>query len=221
MKDRNIEIPVEAQVICTDGNCGRSIGLLINPVFELVTHVVVKEEIPPEREYIVPVDLIFQTTSEMIQLTCSKAEFERLESFTKTEYIEEKMPIYYSGYSETYGLGTHFLWPYVSPERNVSVPVEHPQIPPGELIIRRGAKVEANDGPIGQIDEFMINPDNGHITHLVMREGHHWGKKDVIIPLSAIKEAHKDKVILKIDKHAVGSLPAYKIHRGWLVAKGW
>jgi len=82
-------------------------------------------------------------------------------------------------------IASYYL-PYVTFERTVEVAVEHQQIPLGELALSRGTRVEATDGYVGKIDEFVVNPENDYITHLVMREGHLWGKKDVIIPLSAM-----------------------------------
>jgi len=70
----------------------------------------------------------------------------------------------------------------------VQIPVQDWQIPLGELAVRRGTRIEATDGYVGKVDEFVINPENDHITHLVMREGLLWGKKDVIIPLSAMDD---------------------------------
>ena len=35
--------------------------------------------------------------------------------------------------------------PYVTPEITVQVPVEHRQIPLGELAMRRGTRIEATD----------------------------------------------------------------------------
>ena len=52
-----MEIPLQAQVECTDGVCGRSAFVLIDPVADQVTHVVVKEDSSPNKEYIVPIDL--------------------------------------------------------------------------------------------------------------------------------------------------------------------
>jgi sporulation protein YlmC with PRC-barrel domain len=45
------------------------------------------------------------------------------------------------------------------------------------------------------VDEFVVNPKNGHITHLVMREGHLWGQKDVIIPLALVLRVSIDWII--------------------------
>lgn len=93
--------------------------------------------------------------------------------------------------------------------------VEHQQIPPGELVVRRGTRVEATDGYVGHVDEFVVNSGNGDIAHLVMREGHLWGKKDVIIPLSAMGDALGDTMFLKLDKHQIESLPTFPVHRRW------
>jgi sporulation protein YlmC with PRC-barrel domain len=112
-------------------------------------------------------------------------------------------------------MGSYYYLPYVTPEITVQVPVEHRQIPLGELAIRRGTRVEATDGYVGKVDEFVVNPKNSHITHVVMREGHLWGKKDVIIPISAMGETREDTVVLKLDKHQVESLPTFPVNRRW------
>ncbi len=209
-----MEIPLNAQVECTDGVCGRSVYVLINPVVEQVTHLVVKETSSPHKEVIVPVDLVSATIAGTIQLRCSKAELEKMDPFVQTEFVKEKVPDQYAGYGGG-GYGMGYFWPYVSFESTVYVPVEHQQIPPEELAVRRGTRVEATDGYVGQVDEFVVNSENGHITHLVMREGHLWGQKDVIIPLSAMGETREDTLFLKLDKHQIESLPTFPMHRRW------
>jgi sporulation protein YlmC with PRC-barrel domain len=114
-----------------------------------------------------------------------------------------------------YGLGSYYFIPYVTPEKAVQVPVTHLQIPPGELAVRRGTRVEATDGYVGKVDEFMVNSENGHITHLVMREGHLLGKKEVMVPLSAIADTRDDTVFLNIDKHQIESLLTFAVRRYW------
>jgi len=210
-----MEIPLNAQVECTDGVCGRSVYVLINPVIEQVTHLVVREA-SSLTEYIVPVDVVSETIADTIQLSCSKAELEKMDPFIKTEFIEEKVPeTYYSYGSGVYETGSYFYGPYVTPEMTVKVPVDYRQIPQGELAVRRGTSVGATDGYVGHVDEFVVNPENGHITHLVMREGHLWGQKDVIIPLSAMGDTREDTVFLKFDKHQIESLPTFPLHRCW------
>jgi sporulation protein YlmC with PRC-barrel domain len=209
-----MEIPLNAQVECTDGVCGRSVYVLINPVIDQVTHLVVKEDSLPKREYIVPVEVVSATISDTIQLSCNKAELEMMDPFLQTNYIEEKVPDY-SEYRSESTMGSMYYIPYVTPEKTVQMHMVNQQIPPGELAVRRGTRVEATDGYVGHVDEFVVNPENGHITHLVMREGHLWGQKDVIIPLSAMGKTRDDTVFLNLDKHQIESLPTFPVNRRW------
>jgi sporulation protein YlmC with PRC-barrel domain len=209
-----MEIPLNAQIECTDGVCGRSVYVLINPVLDQVTHLVVREDLSLI-EYIVPVDIVSDTIADTIQLRCSKVELEKMVPFVQTEFVEKKVSVTDYGYvGGNYGLGTYY-WPYVSPEMTVQVPVGHRQIPPGELAVRRGTRIEATDSYVGKVDEFVVNPENCHITHLVMREGHLWGQKEVIIPISAMGDIRDDTVFLKFDKHQIESLPTFPVHGHW------
>ncbi len=208
-----MDIPLKAQVECTDGVCGQSTYVLINPVSEQVTHLVVKEAASPQTEYVVPVDLISATVTDTIKLRCSRAELEKLEPFVQTRFVAEQVPD--SDGNLGRGIGPGYYWPYVSPDVTVYRPVEDQQVPAGEMAVRRGTRVEATDGYVGHVDEFVINPENDHITHLVMREGHLWGKKDVIIPLSAMGKAGDDTLYLTLDKHQIESLPTFPVHRRW------
>jgi sporulation protein YlmC with PRC-barrel domain len=211
-----MEIPLNVQVECTDGVFGRSAYVLINPVIDQVTHLVVKEDSSPNREYIVPIDFITKTIADTIQLRCSKAELEKMDPFIKTKFIEERVPEKTWAYGGgSIGIGANYYLPYVTSERTVYKAKENQQIPPGELSVCRGTRVEATDGYVGKVDEFVVNPENGHITHLVIREGHLWGKKDVILPLSEMGETRDDTVFLKLDKHQIESLPTFPLHRRW------
>lgn len=210
-----MEIPLNAQVDCTDGVCGRSEYVLMDPLADRVTHLVVKEDSSPNTEYLVPVDFMTETIVDTIRLRCSKAEMEKMDPFIITEFVEEKVPDY-AGYRDGIsGMGAFYYLPYVTSEITVPATVAHQQIPPGELVVHRGTRVEATDGYVGKVDEFVVNPENGLITHLVMREGHLWGQKDVIIPLSAMGETRKDTIFLNLDKHQVESLPTFPVHRRW------
>ena len=211
-----MEIPLNAQVECTDGIFGRSVYVLINPVIDQMTHLIVKEDASPNTEYIVPVDIVTETIADTIRLHCSKADLEKMDPFIKTTVIENRAPnrsfVYMGG---IYGMGSDYFMPYVTSDSVIYDSEEIQQIPPGELAVRRGSRVEATDGYVGKVDEFVVNPANGQITHLVMREGHLWGQKDVTIPLSALGDTHEDTVFLKLDKAQIESLPTFPLHRSW------
>ena len=211
-----MEIPLQARVECTDGVCGHSVYVLINPVAEKVTHLVVIEDSSPYTEYIVPVESVSATIVDTIQLRCNKAELEKMDRFIQTEFVEEKVPNgnFLAG-NGMYGMGSYYYLPYVTSDGKAYESVKTQQIPPGELAVHRGTRVEAKDGYIGKVDEFVVNPKNGLITHLVMREGHPWGKKDVIIPLSAMGKTLDGTMFLKLNKHQIESLPTFPVHRRW------
>ena len=211
-----MEIPLNAQVECTDGIFGRSVFVLINPVIDQVTHLVVKEDASPNTEFVVPVEIVTETVVDTIRLRCSKAELEKMVPFIKTRFIEEKVSdqnLRY--YGDNYGMGPFYYWPYIAREKKVQLAEENQEIPPGELAVQRGTRVEATDGYVGKVDEFVVNPANGQITHLVMRERHLWGQKDVIIPLSAMGDIREDTVFLKLDKAQIEALPTFPLHRRW------
>jgi sporulation protein YlmC with PRC-barrel domain len=199
-----MDIPINANVRCGDGLFGRSTCLIINPRTEQVTHLVVEETQFPHSQRLVPIDQVVEATPHVIQLRCTSRELEGMESFVETEFVETPIPDYMGG--------SYMAWPYVLPEP-MAMPIEHEQIPPGELAIRRGARVEATDGHVGRVDEFLVDPANGHITHLVLREGHLWGQKDVTIPVSQIDRIEEDTVYLKLDRRSIGALPAIPIRR--------
>jgi uncharacterized protein YifN (PemK superfamily) len=210
-----MEIPLNAQVECTDGVFGHSEYVLINPVIDQVTHLVVKEDASSNMEYVVPVDVVTKTAADTIQLRCSKAELMKMKQFIKTTVIAEKVPDRnFGNMNGMYRIGSYYL-PFVTAEITEYETVDKQQIPAGELAIRRGTQVEATDGHVGHVDEFVINPKTDYITHLVMREGHLWGKKEVIIPVSAMDHTHDDTVFLKLDKHQIEALPTFPLQRHW------
>ena len=208
---KQIQIPIGAAVSCTDGMCGKSTHLLVNPAARKMTHLVVAESTLPHPEYVVPIEAVEAASADVIVLNCSRDELHHMKRFVRTEYVEVPMAV--GAYSGTYGAGTYLAWPYVVPEVMVRVPVEQEQFPADELVVHRGTRVEARDGAAGYVDELLVDPGTGNVTHLVMREGVLWGQKDVAIPVSAIYTASDNTVELKLSKQEIAALPSIPIRR--------
>lgn len=204
-----IEFPLNVDVHCTDGLCGRSTYIILNPVTEQISHFVVKEHKPPGIERLVSVKLLMATAAEVILLSCRKQDFERLERFNEPDFIYTNVPQHASAPDLT------LLWPYVVPVNRI-LDDKVRRVPPGELAVRRGTRVRATDGIVGRVDEFIVGPVSGNITHLVLREGHPWQEKsDITIPLSFIAEIKSDVVHLNVDKATLASLPGVPVKRKW------
>ena len=91
-----------------------------------------------------------------------------------------------------------------------SMPIEAELIPAGEMAVRKGAWVEATDGHIGRVEEFLVDPSDRHITHLVLEEGQ-WHKKVLTLPLSEIVYMNEDYIYLKLNKQTIKSLTAIPV----------
>jgi sporulation protein YlmC with PRC-barrel domain len=196
-----MDIPLNVDVHCSDGRCGRSTHIIVNPATEQVTHLVVKEQWPSKTERIVPVDWLVTTTRDIIVLKHNREQFTQLDPFNQTDFIQRDVPHYASDPKLT------LVWPYTVPAQKI-VEDTHRMIPPDELAVRRGAKVRATDGRIGQVDEFLIDPASGYISHLILREGLPWDKKHVAIPITDIERIEENTVYLKQDKKSVKALPS-------------
>jgi sporulation protein YlmC with PRC-barrel domain len=201
-----MDFSLNVEVHCTDGRCGRSTHIILNPATEQVTHLVVREKRPSTVERLVPVKLVAQTAAEVILLNCSLEQFANLEPFNQSEFVYRDVPHHATDPSLT------LLWPYSVPAKRIVDDKIRP-IPPGELAVRRGAQVRATDGRIGRVDEFMVDPETGNITHLCLREGYIREGKQVCIPVSEIDRIQEKVVYLKIDREAVAALPPIPIDR--------
>jgi hypothetical protein len=196
-------IPLDARVHCSDGSAGRSTCLILDPIREVVTQIVVYDGGRPiELERVVPVERIADTTHDSILLDCTRDELRELPTFDSVGYIPRE---------DDAGTRT-FFWPFARPEA-VNLPLEHERVPLGELALRRAADIEATDGHVGKLGELLVD-EEGRITHVVLKEGHLWGRREVAVPVSMVEDAEEDLVRLRVDRSAVEELPAVPVKRG-------
>ena len=201
-----IDIPLSAKVECTDGACGESVTVIIDPVARKLTHFVVED--PDLVQRVVAIDQVVETTRESIRLRCSKDELKQMEPFLERHYVKNEQPN-----PDYYASQYIYHLPYATPTQLTAMPMEVEHIPLGEIAVRRGTLVEATDGYVGKVGELLVDEASGQITHVVLEEGHLWSKKEVTLPLSAIDRIVEETVYLKLDKEAVGQLPAVPIQR--------
>ncbi|HXL94699.1 MAG TPA: PRC-barrel domain-containing protein [Streptosporangiaceae bacterium] len=199
------QFTIGADVSCSDGPCGTVIRVVLNPVAEELTDLVVE---PTHRQglgRLVPLSLVDASTGE-IRLSCTIAEFERLDSAEETEFVPGT-----AGYA-AYGPEQVLSWPYYGlggmnmELETVSQTVTYDKVPLGEVAVRRGQQVQATDGDIGRVQGLVVDPSSHHVTHVLLQEGHLWGRKEVAIPISAVADS-ADGIQLKISKQDVQDLP--------------
>ncbi|MGH9098789.1 MAG: hypothetical protein ACRDV8_00980 [Acidimicrobiales bacterium] len=52
-----------------------------------------------------------------------------------------------------------------------------------------------------------MDPSDHQVTHVLLDEGHLWGKKEVSIPISAVTGVGEDGVRLSLTKAQIADLP--------------
>ena len=196
-------LPVDAKVECSDGHAGYVSTVIVDPVQRELTHFVVQTS--KKSDHMVHLDQVERTEHETVFLRCTVAELDAMPVFTETHYLRSEKHDY-SMYQ-----GGAYQSPYVTNIQEDYVPVEEEQIPPGELAVHRGTKVSATDGKVGELEEFVVDAQTGHVTHFILRKGHLWGKRDVTIPITAIDHIEGDTVYLTLDKQAINDLPSVKV----------
>ena len=199
---------------CTDGVCGEATRVVVDPVAREVTHLAVEPKGREGLARLVPLDLV-EVADGQIRIRCTLAEFAKLDPAEETQFVPGTR-----GY-EAYGPEQVLSWPYATygadpaavagAVSGTSETVTYDTIPLGEVEVRRGDHVHATDGPIGQVEGLVIDPRNRHVTHVLLKEGHLWGRKEVAIPIGAVTSV-EDGIQLNITKQAVQDLPPVDIN---------
>jgi hypothetical protein len=201
-------------VVCSDGACGDISRLVVDPVARSVTHIVVEPKHRQGQGRLVPIELVGESGGQ-ICLTCSGAEFDELDYAEETHFISAE------GQDLGYGDGEILVWPYygLGTETGGLSAVPGPRayfssrLPTGDVEVRRGECVHATDGDIGRVQGLVVDPEDHRVTHVLLEEGHLWGKKAVAIPIESVKEVSSDGVRLALSKDDVKNLPSVDVDR--------
>lgn len=194
-----MEIPINANVRLADGPCGRATHVVINLHTQQVTHLVVRTGGTPPLECLVPARLILDTAPNLIRLGCTSEDLRRMLPFTKVEWTPIT-PGHCGPLSDGCLLRNMLLRPNFRLVRRTLVP-------PGELAIYRGSRVETTDGRAGRLEKLLVNPADRRIIRVVLRTGPRWEQRTLIIPLRRIARIGDEIVSLKLGQPTAEALP--------------
>jgi hypothetical protein len=189
------QFTIGADVSCTDGACGEVARVVVDPAVPAVTHLAV------DRQYqgrLVPLGLVDAATGE-IRLRCTVAEFDNLQPADTTVLPQERFE---EPRWDVLGVAHRArLSPTSLP------PVTSEALPFGEVAVRGGEHIHATDGDIGQVRGLVIDSASHQVTHVLLREGHVFGRKEVAIPIGAVTGVGADGIRLNLTKQQVQGLP--------------
>jgi sporulation protein YlmC with PRC-barrel domain len=201
------QFTIGAEARCSDGVCGEVSRVVVDPVARAVTHLVVEPEHRQGLGRLVPLNLVVDASSGEIRLNCTMEEFEKLDHAEETQFLPG------SGGHADYTAGQALSQPYFGLSGvigDVPQAVTYDTLPLDEVAVRRGEQVDATDGKIGVVQGLVIDPRNHHVTHVLLQEGHLWGRKQVAIPIGAVTQVDSG-IALNITKQQVEDLPAVEI----------
>jgi hypothetical protein len=181
--------------VATDGPCGAVVRVVVDPVAQTLTHLVVAPTHHHGLGRLVPIALV-AATGDPVQLRCTTAEFDALDDAEETRFLP----------------ATNGPWPYSSSEALAwpfygaalaggmqpgGMTLQAPphaaltdRIPVGEVEVRRGEQVHTGNDWIGSVQGLVVDPEQ-HVTHVLLQEGHLWGRKQVAIPIGTTSHEPK------------------------------
>ncbi len=190
-----MDLRLKAHVECLDGRTGRLENIILNPETERVMYLVVRGNDVANTQRLVPERMVKEASHDTVFLSISKKKFEEMKKLIQEDYIPSDTMLY---------MAKNAGWNMGTP---AAMFVEHVVVPTGGLMVQKGTGVFATDGHAGRVDEFLVEKKGGRITHLILREGHLWGKKDISVPVNQIDRYEDGKVYLKLAKDEVEELP--------------
>ena len=204
-----MDIPLKANVHCTDGLAGQAICVMIDPIHGQLTHMVVEEENSTRLKRLVPVELITAGDRHDIYLDCTVAQLATLRPFMEIEYPREGA-LYF-----TYGTDEETSWPYDTTVE-MPVPAELERLAPDEVVIHQNSPVRAADGRVGQVKRFLINPANKQLISIALETGYFWNRQELIVALAQVERFEEDRIVLKLDKQHLKQIAAFQTQKTYV-----
>jgi sporulation protein YlmC with PRC-barrel domain len=208
--ERSERFRIGAHVRATDGECGELERVIVDPVMQALTHLVVAPKHHRGLGRLVPVELVEAVDGDQIRLRCNVARFRELDDAEDIQFLPGDTGVL--GYGPDamtwpyYGLGM----PLTGAHDAEREPILMDRVPLGEVEVRRGDQVHASDGWIGSVQGLVIDPRDNHVTHVLLEEGHFWGHKQVAIPIGATSRVDEE-IRVALTKQEVMELPPVEL----------
>jgi sporulation protein YlmC with PRC-barrel domain len=205
------ELRVGATVKGTDGDLGKIDALVIDPTAQTITHLVVSQDLL-SRRVLVPLAAVDTATAtpDAVRVDLDEQAFGECPRFDEPAFNEPSADFRPLGLG--YEPGAYFLEPFASPLDGWAL-ADHERIPKGEITIRRGDEVASADGQsVGHVDELLVDPADGQVTHVVLRSGNFLRREDVVVPIAGAR-FDEGRVVLGLDTAQLDALEHIPVKR--------
>jgi uncharacterized protein YrrD len=206
-----------ADVYSAQGNkLGTLNRVILDPNTRKVTHLVVEKGVLFNSNKIIPIDQVNPQNEEMIILTSSEQDLKGFDDFEEDHFVSlDEAENAEAGveYSYWYPPPNYAAWrtgmQMVMPPVPTYAIRTTQNIPDGTVALEEGARVESADNKqVGTIEQLIVEPENNHVTHLVISAGLLF-KERKLIPVNWISTIGEQEVRLSVNARTLEKLPAY------------
>lgn len=212
-----MKIKLNAQVLSENNEkIGELKKVVIDPLTNEVSHVVVEKGFWFREDKLVPVDMVEMSGEDKVRIRTTRRELEELPDFKEKQYF--LLTDYWSDDQES-GAGystPYVMYPYMMAGTEIGLP-EPPavmrrskmNIPDSSVVIEEGVKVIGLEGrQVGKVEKVIWDATSDHITHILISKG--WlFNKEKLVPIEWIKQMGDQHISLLVDSRIVEQLPDY------------
>jgi hypothetical protein len=215
-------LELHARIDCLGTPWGALADVVIDPLTQRVTHLVVQPRHRHSLARLVPIELVDRVAGPgaSLSLRCTVDELRRMGAAQVSAFLRlEDFPLADPGWNVAagdvlahpyYGL-TPLDLPGPRAYRQVSISCD--RVPTDEVEIRRSSAVTSADYyRLGHVDGFLVDRDR-KVTHMVLARGHVFGRREVAIPIGAVETVSTDTVTLRLSKADAAKLPTVPVRR--------
>ena len=184
--------------------------IVVDPSTVSVTHIIVRKGLFFTNDKVLPTSLIADATEERVVLHEFEGNLDDLPDYVEEHFIPVGVSnIYRSHYDPTYLIPyppmslSKLLFPLKEPSKGSTIPED-------AASIKEDANIVTVDGEkVGNLKQVFVHPQIDRATHLLISKGF-LRKEEKIIPTGWVKEFHRDRVDLIVDKNVIDHLPQHK-----------
>lgn len=199
-----MKIRLNQPVSSTDGPFGELADVVVDPITNTVTHLVVE---PHHRHYqarLVPLSLV-EFGEEAITVNLDEQHLRSLQRVAESDFVPVSQAIDL-GSEWDVGVEHIMAWSYSPYQYDLGAPslsdyttIDYDRIPKGECEIRRQSDVTSSDGHVlGIVDSLIVDGD--HIDGVLVQTGVIGFRHRVALPISIVEWVRNDEIRLTIDK---------------------
>lgn len=210
--DDKIQLQKHAHVLASNA---QEVGFLervvLNPETNVITHIVVRMgPLFNKEDKLVPIELVTDTTEDLVLLGTDAATVESMPLFEEKQIVSEGRTVEASASSENkqpvpFGESPSVIPLVLDPDDTYATETVQ-NIPEGTIAMKEGAKVIAADGEhVGHVERILADPEVDQVTHLLISRGI-FSKEVKLIPTKWILKIGEDNVYLNVNKDSVEGL---------------